>query len=405
MDQLTLKDLPKEKLENKKVLVRVDFNVPLDCENITNDLRLRASLPTIKYLIECKCKIALVSHLGRPKGFDSNLKMEPVAKRLEELLGKKVLKLNDSIGPEVQDAISKLNPGEICLLENIRFYKEEEANDTDFARSLAKPFEIYVNDAFGTSHRAHASTAGVAAFLSPCLAGFLLEKEVDSLNKVLKNPVRPFTTILGGSKISTKINVLKQLIPKVDTLLIGGAMAFTFIKAKGGEIGDSLYEEKCIPLIDEINKLKEEQAVGLFLPEDMVCSRGLINQTPTEIHPTDKIPDGSKGLDIGSKTIEKFCKIISQSKTLFWNGPMGKFEDGRFIEGTRKIAEALVEGTKKGSVTVVGGGDSVTALEKLKIPFESFTHVSTGGGAAMEFIEGKTLPGIGCLDKEASTKV
>ena len=416
MDQQTIKDIPQRILENKKVLVRVDFNVPTDKKNnkvtITNDLRIKSSIPTIKYLIESKAKIALVSHLGRPKGFDNELKMDPIAERLSQLLGSKVLKLNDCIGPEVQKSIDNLKAGEVCLLENVRFYREEEKNDTEFARNLAKPFEIYVNDAFGTSHRAHASTAGVTAFLSPSLAGLLLQKEVDSLNKVLTNPIRPFTTVLGGSKISSKIEVIKQLIPKVDTLLIGGAMAFTFIKAKGGEIGNSLFEEKFIPLIKEIDKLKEEYAVALILPEDMVCIResedqrirGSENQkSGVSIYPIDKIPQGYTGLDIGPKSVEKFTKLISQSKTIFWNGPMGMFEDAQFMEGTKKVAEALVEATKKKSITVVGGGDSVTAIENLKISFNNFTHVSTGGGASIEFIEGKTLPGIACLDRKITT--
>ena len=413
MDQLTIKDIQKEKLQSKKILVRVDFNVPIEKKDgqllITNDLRIKASIPTIKYLTGCGAKVVLVSHLGRPKGFDSELKMDPVAKRLSELFGKKVLKLNDSIGPEVEKAIENLKPGDVCLLENIRFYKEEEANDSEFARKLAKPFDIYVNDAFGTSHRAHASTAGISAFLNPCLAGLLLEKEVDSLNKVLKNPVRPFTTVLGGSKISTKIEVLKQLIPKVDTILIGGAMAFTFIKAKGGEIGNSLFEEKFISMIKEIERLKEEHAVALVLPEDMICSESSplvagrsLPKKELHVYPVDKIPKGFAGLDIGPKTIEKFVKMISQSKTIFWNGPVGMFEEDDFMSGTRAVAEALANATKKKSVTVVGGGDSVSALEKLNISFESFTHVSTGGGASMEFIEGKTLPGIACLDKRLS---
>lgn len=411
MDQLTIKDIPKKNLENKNILVRVDFNVPQEKKDgqtiITNDLRIKASIPTINYLIESKAKVTLVSHLGRPKGFDNELKMDTVAKRLSRLLGKNVLKLNDSIGTEIQSAIKNLMPGDVCLLENIRFYKEEEKNDLDFARNLAKPFDIYVNDAFGTSHRAHASTAGVCAFLSPCLAGLLLEKEVDSLNKILTNPTRPFTTILGGSKISSKIEVLKQLIPKVDTLLIGGAMAFTFIRAKDGEIGDSLHEEKFIPLINELDNLKEEHAVALTLPEDIVCAKkdDVDNKRANKelhIYPINKIPKGYMGLDIGPKTIEKFVKMISQSKTLFWNGPMGMFEDDQFTGGTKAIAEALVDVTKKKSVTVVGGGDSISAIEKFKIPFNSFSHISTGGGASIEFVEGKTLPGIACLDKKVS---
>lgn len=406
MEQLTIKDIPKKDFENKTVLVRVDFNVPQEKRNgqtyITNDLRIKASLPTIKYLTKCKAKVVLVSHLGRPKGFDSDLKMDYVAKRLSELLGEKISKFNDSVGVEVQNQIKELRPGSVCLLENIRFYKEEENNDPDFARLLAKPFDIFINDAFGTSHRAHASTAGVSGYLNPCLAGLLLEREVDSLSKILKSPIRPFTTILGGSKISSKIEVLKQLIPKVDTLLIGGAMAFTFICAKGGEIGDSLYEEKCIPLIKELDSLKEEHAVALILPEDMLCTRESENKKK-ELHvfPIDKIPDGYIGLDIGPKTIEKFVKIIEQSKTLFWNGPMGKFEEDEFMQGTKAIAEALVNSTKKKSTTVVGGGDSVSALEKLNISFDSFSHVSTGGGASIEFIEGKVLPGIACLNKKS----
>lgn len=405
MEQLTIKDLSKKDFENKNVLVRVDFNVPQEKKNgqilITNDLRIKASIPTIKYLTECRAKVILVSHLGRPKGFDNDLKMDCVAKRLSELLGEKVLKFNDSIGVEIQNAIKELKPGTVCLLENIRFYKEEEKNDPDFAKLLAKPFDIYVNDAFGTSHRAHASTSGVCAHLNPCLAGLLLEKEVSSLSKVLKAPIRPFTTILGGSKISTKIEILKQLIPKVDTLLIGGAMAFTFIKAKGGEIGESLYEEKFIPLIKEIESLKEEHAVALILPEDMLCAK-VSEDKKKELHvyPINKIPEGYKGLDIGPKTIEKFIKMIGESKTLFWNGPMGMFEDDDFLGGTKAVAHALVNSTNKKSITIVGGGDSVSAIEKLNIPFDSFSHVSTGGGASIEFIEGKTLPGIACLDKK-----
>lgn len=410
MDQLTIKDIPKKVLENKKVLVRVDYNVPIENKTVANDLRIKASLPTIKYLIEAKAKITLVSHLGRPKGFDSKLKLNPVANRLSELLGKNVIKLNDSVGPEVEDTVNKLNPGDVCLLENIRFYKEEEKNDPEFARKLAKPFHIYINDAFGTSHRAHASTAGISAYLSPSLAGLLLEKEVDSLNNILKNPIRPLTTIIGGSKISSKINVLKALIPKVDTLLIGGAMAFTFIKAKGGEIGDSLYEEKFIPLISEIDKLKEEHAVALILPEDMLCAKTTdIRQQTAEskkkelhVYPTDKIPAGYMGLDIGPKTIEKFKKLISQSMTIFWNGPMGMFEDNDFTKGTKEIALEMAKATQKKCTTVIGGGDSVSAIEKFNIPFSSYTHVSTGGGASIEFIEGKTLPGISCLDKKVS---
>ncbi len=413
MEQLTIKDIPQLNLENKKVLVRVDFNVPTEKKDnkiiITNDLRIRASLPTIQYLISAKAKITLVSHLGRPKGFDSDLKMDPVSERLSQLLGKKVIKLNDSIGPEIQTVINNLKAGEVCLLENIRFYKEEEKNDPDFARNLAKPFEIYVNDAFGTSHRAHASTAGVCAYLSPCLAGLLLQKEVDSLSKVLTTPVRPFTTILGGSKISSKIEVIKQLILKVDTLLVGGAMAFTFVKATGGKIGDSLFEEKFIPIIKEIDALKEEYAVAVVLPEDMVCVKKEDFEAKKAnkelyIHPIDKIPDGYIGLDIGPKTCEKFVKMISQSKTLFWNGPMGMFEDHQFMGGTKAVAEALVDATKKRSTTVVGGGDSVSAIEDLKLSFDMFSHVSTGGGASIEFIEGKTLPGIACLDKKVSIK-
>ncbi len=409
MEQVTIKDIAQKDLENKRILVRVDFNVPTEKKDgkifITNDLRIRASLPTIQYLIQSKAKITLVSHLGRPKGFDSDLKMDPIGERLSELLGKKVLKLNDSVGPEVQAVVKDLTPGDVCLLENIRFYKEEEKNDSDFARNLAKPFEMYLNDAFGTSHRAHASTAGVCAFLSPCLAGLLLQKEVDSLSKILTNPVRPFTTILGGSKISSKIEVIKQLLLKVDTLLIGGAMAFTFIKAKGGNIGNSLYEEKFIPLIKELDALTEEYAVAMVLPEDMLCVKkedleSKKTSKELSVYPINKIPDGYIGLDIGPKTVEKFVKMISQSKTLFWNGPMGMFEDAQFINGTKTIAEALVESTKKKSITVVGGGDSVTALEDLKISFDLFTHVSTGGGASIEFIEGKTLPGIACLDKK-----
>lgn len=407
MDQQTIKDIPQNNLTGKKVLVRVDFNVPLSGDTVTNDLRIKAALPTIQYLIESNAIITLVSHLGRPKGFDSALKMDPVAKKLSEYLGKNVIKLNDSVGPDVEAAIEKLKPGDVCLLENIRFYKEETANDSDFARKLAKPFEIFINDAFGTSHRAHASTAGVSAFLSPCLSGLLLEKEVDSLNKILEKPTRPFTTILGGSKISSKMEVIKQLIPKVDTLLIGGAMAFTFIKSKGGQIGNSLYEEDLIPTIAEIDRLVEEHAVALIIPTDMICAKAedleaKKSDKELKTFPIDQIPDGWMGLDIGPNSVEKLSKLISQSKTLFWNGPMGMFEDNDFIAGTRGISNAIIESTENGAISVVGGGDSVSAIEKLKASFSSFSHVSTGGGASIEFIEGKTLPGIACLDRKST---
>lgn len=411
MDQLTIKDIPQKDLENKKVLVRVDFNVPTEKKGneiiITNDLRIKSAIPTIQYLIDSKAKITLVSHFGRPKGIDPEFKMDPISKRLSEILGKKVKKLNDSIGEEVELEINKLNSGDVCLLENIRFYKEETQNDSEFARKLAKPFDLYVNDAFGTSHRAHASTAGVCTYLNPSLSGLLLQKEVDSLNKILTNPIRPFTTILGGSKISSKIEVIKQLIPKVDTLLIGGAMAFTFIKSKGGEIGASLYEPDLLPVIDELDRLKEEFAVAIILPTDMLCAKkedldNKIKNKELHVYPIDKIPVGYVGLDIGPQSTGTFKKLISQSKTIFWNGPMGMFEDNQFINGTKGVAEALIEATIKKSITVVGGGDSVSAIEKFEIPFTSFTHVSTGGGASIEFIEGKILPGISCLDKKST---
>lgn len=411
MDQKTIKDIPQKDLANKKVLVRVDFNVPLEKSGntvtVSNDLRIKAALPTIKYLIESKALVTLVSHLGRPKGVEDTLRMDPVAKKLSELLGKNIIKLNDCIGPEVESKIASLSGGDVCLLENVRFYKEETKNDTEFARKLAKPHNIFVNDAFGTSHRAHASTAGVTAYLSPSLAGFLLEKEVDSLNKILQNPIRPFTTILGGSKVSSKIEVIKQIIPKVDTLLIGGAMAFTFVKFKGGEIGNSIFEAELLPVISEINKLKEDYAVALILPTDMLCAKSECFETrfkkeDLKIFPIDKIPNGYTGLDIGPESIKSFQKLISQSKTLFWNGPMGMFENPLFLEGTKGVANALVESTKNKCITVVGGGDSVSAIEDLKIPFSSFTHVSTGGGASIEFVEGKILPGISCLDKKDS---
>lgn len=414
MQARTVKDLNDKDLFGKKVLMRVDFNVPLDSElNITDDSRIKAALDTIKYLVSKQAKVILVSHLGRPKAqIVEKLRLNPVAKRLSELMGFEVIKLNDCIGEEVKSAVDNLINGQICLLENLRFYEGEEANDPDFAKELASLADLYVNDAFGAAHRAHASTVGVTSYLTPSVSGLLMAKELEMLGGKLENPERPFTAVIGGSKVSSKISVLKELVKKVDTIIICGAMAYTFFKAKGGNIGESLCEDEYLDTAREIIKLADDYDAALILPEDSTCfnttgGKNIFNDYQNSdmierhVCGSKAIDSGFQALDIGPKAQEQFATLISQSRTVVWNGPAGVFEYDSFSHGTKAIADALVDLTKKGGTTIIGGGDSVAAIEKFAIPKANFSHVSTGGGASLEFLEGKKLPGIACLDSKA----
>lgn len=393
MAKKTILDLKDEELKGKRVLVRVDFNVPIKNGVITDDRRIKEALPTIKYLIEKNAKVILVSHLGRPKGFQDDLRLDPVAKRLEELLGKPVKKLNDCVGEEVEKEINSLEEGDVVLLENIRFYKEEEANDPEFAKKLAKLADLYVNDAFGTAHRAHASTAGVANYI-PGVAGLLMKKEIEIMGKALEDPERPFVCILGGAKVSDKIGVIKNLINKVDVLLIGGGMMFTFLKSLGYEIGKSIVEEDKLDLAKELMNLAKEKGVRLILPKDAIVVKEIKEDAPITVKEVDKFEKDDIGVDIGPKTIEEFREEILKAKTIVWNGPMGIFEIPPFAKGTKAIAEAIAE--NKNCISIVGGGDSAAAIQMLGLE-DKFTHISTGGGASLEFLEGKELPGVAVL--------
>lgn len=395
MRKLFIDDL---QLKDKKVLVRVDFNVPLN-ENlqITDDMRIVSALPTIKKIISSGGKAILMSHLGRPKGKRiDKFSLKPVAARLSELLDKDVKFASDCIGEEVKALVNSLNEGEILLLENLRFHSGETKNDPEFAKQLAEFGDIYVNDAFGTAHRAHASTEGVTKFIEKCAAGYLMEKEIKYLGKAVTNPERPFTAILGGAKISGKIDVIQNLFSKVNTLIIGGGMAYTFFKAMGYEIGTSILEEEKIEVASEVLKKAGESKVSILLPLDVVIADEFKNDTKFEIVDAEDIPVGKMGLDIGPRTIELYKKVILQSKTIVWNGPMGVFEFDNFAKGTDEIAEALVEATAEGATTIIGGGDSAAAIKKAGLS-DKVSHVSTGGGASLEFLEGKTLPGIAAL--------
>ncbi|MGI6778997.1 MAG: triose-phosphate isomerase [Acetivibrionales bacterium] len=390
-------------VSGKKVIVRVDFNVPLDEKgNITDDKRIVGALPTIKYLIGQGAKTILVSHLGRPKnGFEDKFSMKPAAVRLSELLGQEVILAKDVIGEDAKAKASALNNGEVLLLENVRFHKEETKNDPEFAKQLASMAEIFVNDAFGTAHRAHASTAGLADYL-PAVCGFLIKKEIEVMGKALSKPVRPFVAILGGAKVSDKIKVIENLIDKVDTLIIGGGMAYTFLKAKGYHIGDSICEDDKIGLAKKLMEKAEQKGVELLLPVGSIVGKEFKNDTEYKYVPSDAMPDGWMGMDIGSLTIERFVKPIKKAKTIVWNGPMGVFEFPNFAEGTKEIARAVAE---SGAISIVGGGDSAAAVEQLGYA-SRITHISTGGGASLEFLEGKVLPGIDVLmDKNPRKKI
>ncbi len=397
MDKKTIRDIPKDQLKGKKVLVRVDFNVPLnEKREVTDDTRIVMSLPTIRFLLEQGARVILVSHLGRPKcGPKDELKMNPVALKLEQILGYKVQKADDCIGESVAQMANKLKDGEVLLLENVRFYPQEEANDHEFARSLASLADIYVNDAFGTAHRAHASTAGVAAFL-PAYAGFLMEKELESLGEKLNHPVRPFLAILGGAKVSSKIGVIQKLIEKVDVLLIGGGMSYTFIKALGYEVGTSLLEESMIEEAKKIMDMAKEKKVNFILPDDFIVAAEGKEGVPTQVVAWNQIPANMGGFDIGPKTIEKFGQAIMKAKTIFWNGPVGLFEVKSFSTGTVEIAKKVAQ---SGAVSVVGGGDTIAAINQAGVA-NAITHISTGGGASLEFVEGRKLPGVEVLQSK-----
>jgi phosphoglycerate kinase len=384
-------------VNDKKVLVRVDFNVPID-ENgdITDDRRIREALPTIKYLMEHNAKIILMSHLGRPKGkFNPKYSLKPVAERLSEKLGTKVGLAPDVIGDAVQSMVEGLKGGDVLLLENVRFYEEEEKNDKEFSKKLAALGDIYINDAFGTAHRAHATTAGIAEYL-PSAIGFLIKKELDIMGKALLEPQRPFIAILGGAKVSDKIGVIENLMDKVDALLIGGGMAFTFYKAMGHEIGKSILEADKVELAGEILAKAKEKHLRLLLPIDIVVATEFNNDAKKKTVTVDMIPKEQLGLDIGENTREVFSDIIKNAKTVVWNGPMGVFEMPNFAKGTFALAKAMSE--CKGT-TIVGGGDSAAAVEQLGFA-DKITHISTGGGASLEFLEGKVLPGIDVIDNK-----
>src|ERR687884_891801 len=392
MNKLNVRDLD---LGDKRVLVRVDFNVPVKDGEVTDDTRIRRALPTIRYLLEEGARPVLISHLGRPKGEpDQKYAMDPVAARLQELLGEPVDKLDAAVGPEVVEALDDWDGRGVALLENSRFYPGETSNDPGFADQLAALADLYVNDAFGAAHRAHATTVGVAQRM-PAAAGLLLEEEIENLDKVLHNPERPFVAILGGAKVSDKLGVIESLLEVADSLLIGGAMCFTFFKAEGFETGSSLVEDE---YLEETERLIGEAGGKLVLPVDVVVAEKLEENTPSQVVKVEEFPAGLMGLDIGPETVEKFSGYIADAKTIFWNGPMGVFEIDAFAKGTEGVARAIAQ---SGAVSVVGGGDSVAAVRKLGLE-NDICFISTGGGASLEYVEGKELPGITVLpDKEA----
>ena len=398
MNKKTIENI---ELKNKRVIVRVDFNVPLDeNQNITDDTRIVESLPTINKIIADGGKAILMSHLGRPKG-KINLKysLKPAAARLSELINKEVKFAPDCIGDETKKIVNSLQSGDVLLLENLRFYDNEEKNDPEFAKKLSELGDVYVNDAFGSAHRAHASTEGITKYISIAVAGLLMEKELNYLGQAVTNPKRPYCAILGGAKISGKIDVINNLFGKVDTLIIGGGMAFTFYKAKGYEIGSSLLEEEKVELAKEILKKAETSKIKFILPVDVVVANEFKNESPSQVVAVDKMPADKMGLDIGPETIKLFSSEIMKSNTIVWNGPMGVFEFDNFEKGTFAIAEALVDATSKGAITVVGGGDSAAAIAKAGLE-KKVSHVSTGGGASLEFLEGKILPGVAALNNK-----
>jgi len=397
MKKLSVRDLD---IANKKVLVRVDFNVPLDQTlKITDDTRIRAAIPTIQYILENGGIPVLMSHLGRPKGerVDS-MSLRPVASHLEHLISRKVKFVRDCVGPEVERTAADLKKGELLLLENLRFYPEERSNSPGFAENLARLADLYVNDAFGTAHRAHASVAAIAAFFEKRAAGFLMEKEIEYLVGALENPSSPFITILGGAKISDKIGVIQNLLKKVDKILIGGGMAFTFLRSQELEIGESLVEDDKLELAKEIIESAAEKKVELLLPTDCQVASEWSPDAQFKAVAVSDIPEGWRGMDIGPETIEKFTEALNGAETIVWNGPMGVFEFPHFEEGTRRLAVSVALSAEKGATTIIGGGDTVAAVRKAGVA-DKMSHISTGGGASLELLEGKELPGIEALSE------
>ncbi|XP_076926081.1 phosphoglycerate kinase 3, cytosolic-like [Bidens hawaiensis] len=396
-------DLSPAELKGKKVFVRADLNVPLDdSQNITDDTRIRAAVPTIKHLIGNGAKVILSTHLGRPKGVTPKYSLAPLVPRLTELIGVEVVIAPDCIGPEVEKLVASLPEGGVLLLENVRFYKEEEKNEPSFAEKLASLADLYVNDAFGTAHRAHASTEGVTKFLKPSVAGFLLQKELDYLDGAVSNPKRPFAAIVGGSKVSSKIGVIESLLEKCDMLLLGGGMIFTFYKAQGLSVGSSLVEEDKLDLATTLLAKAKAKGVSLLLPTDVVVADKFAPDANSKIVPSTAIPDGWMGLDIGPDSVKTFNDALETTKTVIWNGPMGVFEFDKFAVGTEAVAKKLAELSGKGVTTIIGGGDSVAAVEKVGVA-DVMSHISTGGGASLELLEGKILPGVDALDEAVAT--
>ncbi|MGK7952785.1 MAG: phosphoglycerate kinase [Xenococcaceae cyanobacterium] len=397
MAKKTIANLSEADISGKKVLVRADFNVPLDDNgSITDDTRIRAALPTIKDLTDKGGKVILCSHMGRPKGeVKEKLRLTPVAKRLSELLGQEVIKCDDCVGDEVTATLSKLENGQVALLENLRFHAEEEKNEPEFAKQLASNADLYVNEAFGTAHRAHASTEGVTHYLKPSVAGYLIEKELNYLQNAVDNPQRPLAAIIGGSKVSSKIGVIETLLEKCDKLLIGGGMIFTFYKARGLSVGKSLVEEDKLELAKSLEAKAKELGVELLLPTDVVVADNFAPDANAKTVSINEIPDGWMGLDIGPDSVKVFQDALADCKAVIWNGPMGVFEFDKFAVGTEAIANTLAG--KQDAVTIIGGGDSVAAVEKVGVA-DKMSHISTGGGASLELLEGKKLPGIVALD-------
>lgn len=400
----TIEQLAKEKpglLKDAKVLVRVDFNVPQDKKDpsiITDDTRIREALPTINFLVNNGAKVMLTSHLGRPKnGPSDKLRLAPVAKRLSELMKKPVTAVKDCIGPDVDAAVAGMKGGDVVLLENVRFYKEEEENVPEFAQKLAKHANVYVNDAFGTAHRAHGSTAGVAAYVPHKVAGYLMEKELKFLKGAVDEPKRPFAAVIGGAKVSTKITVIKSLLNKCDKVFLGGGMIFTFYKAQGLNVGKSLVEDEFVPLAKEVLDLAAKKGVKLLLPTDLVIANDFKADAESKTVAATAIPDGWMGLDIGPESVNTFRNELMGCNTIVWNGPMGVFEWEKFNKGTFALAQTLADVTAKGGITIVGGGDSVAAVAAAKLQ-DKMSHISTGGGASLELLEGQELPGVAALD-------
>lgn len=402
MNKKTIRDI---NVRGKRVLARVDYNVPLDDNgNITDDARIVETLPTLRYLLDNGAAIVLMAHFGRPKGkVVESMRLAPVARRLGEVLQRNVALAPDCVGDEANTMVDALQPGEVLLLENLRFHAEEEANNADFAALLARHGEVYVNDAFGAAHRAHASTEGVTRVLheqgKPCVAGFLMARELEYLSPLLAEPQRPFVAILGGSKVSDKIDVIQNLLPKVDTLLIGGAMSFAFFKAQGLEIGKSLFREGDDTVAHDILNIAKQKNYDLRLPSDVIVADRDAEDANTQAVGADSIPADLMGMDIGPMTRAEYSGIVEDAKTVLWNGPMGRFEVSPFAEGTRTVAQAVACATEKGATTIIGGGDSAAAVKQMGLA-DKMSHVSTGGGASLEFLEGKELPGVAALDNK-----